>query len=70
MGAEQIGAGRELNFSLGTVLLGLGGCKESGMAGGPDNAKGECEERLCPPTQAQHPRVVSPERGLGRSGPA
>lgn len=33
MGTEQIGAGRELNFSLGTILLGLGGVRNQAWLG-------------------------------------
>lgn len=54
-----------IKFSLGTVLLDLGGYKEPGMVRGPDNPKGECEGRWCPLTQAQHPGMGIPREGPG-----
>ena len=56
-----------IKFSLGTVLLDLGGeqYKEPGMVRGPDNPKGVCEGRLCPLIQAQQPGVGVPREGPG-----
>lgn len=60
-----------IKFSLGTVLLDLGGYKEPGMVRGADNPKGECEGRWCPLIQAQHSGVGVPREGPGgTSGPA
>ena len=53
-----------IKFSLGTVLLDLGGYKEPGMVRGADNPKGECEGRWGPGVRGRWGLGVR-----GRSGP-
>lgn len=55
MGTEQIGAGRELNFSLGTILLGLGGVRKPAWLGVQTMPRESVRRGRAPP-----PRLSTP----------